>query len=226
MVFAGTFSIYRPLGSYLKVQHLYSRIIRGRSIQLRKIDLRSKQYLNVGCGGNIFENFINLDYQWRPNLDLCWDITRGIPLDDNSLAGIFTEHCLEHIPYAQVCEVLKDFGRMLRSGGTLRIVVPDAELYVDIYERQKAGEKIDFPNGSHSDNALGEDVTPMMIVNRVFRDYGHQFAYDYKTLEVMLKRVGFVDIRQETFLSGRDKALLIDSKKRAHESLYVEASKP
>ena len=214
----------RPIGDYLKVQHFYSRVIRSKKIQLQQSHLQSKRYLNVGSGGNIFDNFINLDYQWRPRLDLCWDITKGIPLKDHSLAGILTEHCLEHIPYPEIGKVLADFRRMLEPGGTLRIIVPDAELYLDIYQREKAGESVDFPRGAHSDNTMQNDVTPMMIVNRVFREFGHQFAYDYRTFEMLLRRAGFVDIRKESFMHGRDQSLLIDSRKRAHESLYVEAS--
>jgi hypothetical protein len=65
-----------------------------------------------------------------------------------------------------------------------------------------------------------------MSVNRAFRGYDHFYAYDAETLHMMLSACGFVDIRKETFLHGRDPYLLIDSSKRADESLYIEASRP
>jgi predicted SAM-dependent methyltransferase len=219
------FSIHRPLKDYLTIQLIYSTIIRGRRCQLRKNSLTSKRYLNVGCGGNLCENFINLDYQWAPNLDLCWDITKGIPLRDNSLQGIFTEHCLEHIPFEDTRNVLVDFKRLLRPGGVLRIIVPDAELFVDAYFKMKAGLKSSL-SWTPGNSSCRDGITPMMMINGVFNGFGHRFAYDYETLEMMLKSAKFVDIRKEHFRCGREGTLLIDYEKRAGESLYVEASKP
>lgn len=188
---------------------------------MNKLENNPKHYLNVGCGENVRHDFINLDYQWRPNIQLCWDITKGLPLPDNSIKGIFSEHCLEHIAYFQCCRVLKEFYRILRPGGVVRIIVPDAELYLDLYQKGKQGESVEFPNLNQQD--LQNRFTPMMVVNSVFRDHGHLFAYDARTLEVMLSKVGFDDIREESFMNGRDNNLLIDSRKRAAESLCIEA---
>jgi len=69
--------------------------------------------------------------------------------------------------------------------------------------------------------------TPMMIVSEALNLGGsHRSAYDYATLEEMLKLVGFVDIRRGSFQYGRDSVLLIDSRHRASESIYVEATAP
>jgi hypothetical protein len=45
---------------------------------------------------------INLDYHWRPGIDICCDITRGLPLPDTYVRGIFSEHCIEHISFEAV----------------------------------------------------------------------------------------------------------------------------
>jgi SAM-dependent methyltransferase len=215
-----------------------SAITRGRRFQLRKSNLRSKSYLVVGTGPTLplNDSFINLDYYWRRNLDLCWDITKGQPLEDDSLSGIFVEHTLEHLSYLDGKKVLMCFYRMLRPGGTLRISVPDFEIYLEVYKRRKSGEKAIFPYGYLDKlGAYGEtpsDTTPMMVINVMSRgtgervDYSHRFTYDYETLELILRRCGFVSIRKESFMHGRDSALLIDYEERADESLYVEASKP
>ncbi len=216
------FSRDRPLGSYSRIQILYSRLIRGNRFQLDKLKNNGKRYLNVACGDNAHPDFINLDYQWRPGIELCWDITKGIPFPARSVEGIFIEHCLEHLTYSQCCGVLKEFRRVLQPGGVVRIVVPDAELYLDLYQQSKEGKFIEFPYVSQQD--LQNGITPMMAVNRVFRDHGHLFAYDAKTLEMMLRNTGFVDIRKESFRTGRDENLMIDSEERKMESLYVEAA--
>ncbi|MEQ8469305.1 methyltransferase domain-containing protein [Coleofasciculus sp. E1-EBD-02] len=207
-----------------KFQKFMSKIFRNNKLQLINNSLTSKAYLNVGCGANRHKDFINLDYYWSPNLDLVWDITKKIPLKDSSLLGIFTEHCLEHISYLDSYKLLRDFKRMLKPGGYLRIVVPDAELFLDIYQRGKLGERVYFPNGLTGYNGVPSSITPLLEINRTFRGHGHRFAYDYATLKIMLLQAGFVDIQKKSFMCGSDRALLIDSEKRAAESLYVEAS--
>lgn len=216
------FSLDRPFGSYSKIQVLYSWLIRGKRFQLGKLKNNGLLYLNLACGDNTHPDFINLDYQWRSGIDLCWDITKGIPFKDCSIKGIFIEHCLEHLTYSQCRGVLKEFRRVLKPGGVVRVVVPDAELYLDLYQKHKQGELVEFPYVSQQD--LHNGMTPMMIVNRVFRDHGHLFAYDAKTLEIMLRNAGFADIQKEGFLIGRDENLLIDSERRKIESLYIEAT--
>jgi predicted SAM-dependent methyltransferase len=156
--------------------------------------------LNVGCGPNIFENFINLDYDWTPKIDICWDITRKpYPLNANSLEGVFTEHCLEHISFEDCEKNLREFYRMLKPGGTLRIVVPDGELYIDIYERRKNGEQIYMPYEKEEGYP-----TPMARMNGIFRNHGHQFIYDFETFRFLLGRAGFRNVKKETFAHGRD----------------------
>ena len=213
------FSFSRPIGSYSKVCFLWSAIIRNRRIQLARMNLRGRRYLNIGCGPNIKPGFVNIDYAWQPGIDLCWDITNGIPFPDGSMQGIFTEHCLEHIAFDKCRDVLRECRRVLKKGGLLRVVVPDAQLYVDLYARFGAGGITKFPYAH-----LNSHETPMMAVNRVFNGYGHAFGYDEETLRNILCDAGFVDIRREHFMCGRDKTMLIDNEWRARESLYMEGS--
>ena len=214
----------RPIGSYLKVQKAYSIILRNKMFQLNKLKESKKKYLNVGCGPNINQNYINLDYLWVPGVDVCWDITKGIPLESESMEGIFTEHCLEHISFSQCKDAINDFYRILQPKGVVRIILPDAELYLDLYEQSKNGKNVEFPYVS--DTEKKNNFTPIMSVNRIFRDHGHLFAYDAETLAVLLKNAGFINIKKESYMSGRCSELLIDTESRKIESLYIEAEKP
>ncbi len=213
-------SLDRPVTSYTKVQNAYSRVIRGKRFHVQRDTIRRKGYLNLGCGPYPIEGFVNLDYHWQPGIDICWDLNQPLPLDDASVRGVFTEHCLEHIPFGACQNALRECRRGLLPGGTLRIVVPDAELYLDLYQRAKRGENVEFPYQT------ANEVTPLICVNRIFRNHGHLFAYDEQTLSGMLRDAGFVDVRRTGFREGRDPRLLVDREERAVESLYLEASAP
>jgi predicted SAM-dependent methyltransferase len=211
--------LIRPFWDYARIRKLYSQFARGSRLQFRP-ELRADRYLNVGCGFNTNNNMVNLDYVWHRGVDICWDVTKRLPWQDGTMKGVFTEHCLEHIPFDACAFAITEFRRILQPGASVRIVVPDGELYIDLYRKAKAGESIEFPYQAP------REVTPMMCVNRIFQEFTHVFIYDADTLGLLLRRAGFVDIKRETYLHGRDATLLLDTKARAVESLYMEASVP
>ena len=89
--------------------------------------------LDVGCGPNIDNKNLNLDYSWRPGIDICCDIMAGLPLRDEYVGGIFTEHCIEHIPFDAALFVFREFYRVMKPNAYVRIVVPDLEIYLENY---------------------------------------------------------------------------------------------
>jgi predicted SAM-dependent methyltransferase len=220
----------REIGSYSRIQTLISGITRNARSQYAGVP-SAKRYLKVGPGSNIDPRFVNVDWQWRPGIDVCLDISKGLHFPDARFDGIFTEHCLEHVSFDECVEVARNFFRILVPGGRLRVIVPDGGLYLDLYQKWKSGDHTPFPylhaeglRDLEADSRCG--FTPMMAVNRIFRGYGHQFGYDYETLEHMLGYVGFVDIRHVSFREGADPVLLIDAEDRRPQSVYVECRKP
>ena len=68
--------------------------------------------------------------------------------------------------------------------------------------------------------------TRMELVNHVFRQgQQHKFAYDFETIEFLLKRNGFQDVRKQVYGRSAMPELCIDREIRETESLYVEAIK-
>jgi ubiquinone/menaquinone biosynthesis C-methylase UbiE len=174
----------------------------------------------VGCGYNIADGFINLDYQWRPGIDLCWDMRVALPFEDGSLDGIFCEHALEHVTADEGLAVLREFRRVLRPNGVARVVVPDAAIYLQAYCRYQRGQTFEIPLAP---SPLPEGVTPLMATGRVFLDHGHRCAYDKETLENQMRRAGFANVQHKAYGVGLDPVLLIDTPRRAVESLYMDA---
>lgn len=217
------FDFKRPLTDYGRVQRAIGALKRNRAVFA---DTRApRALLNMGCGGNIKAEFCNLDYFWRPGVDVVWDVTRGLPFADGYLGGIFTEHMIEHLAFEQTQNLLNECYRVLAPGCTLRIVMPDGEIYLSEYAKHRRGEPIDMPYADR-DKQNNSRATPMYSVNVIFRHHGHLFIWDAETMAAELAAAGFVAIEKQQFMTGRDEALLIDSPYRRIESLYVEAVKP
>ena len=207
----------RSIGSYSKVQLLVSPLLRNNPLRLKFI--KHLEYLNIGCGPYPQDGFINMDLHWMPGVNLCWDLRKGFPFRECSLRGIFTEHCLEHSPFEQSQQFLFSFYKSLKPGGVLRIVVPDAELYISKYVEAKRTQ-VAWPYGEQD-----SEHTPLMLMNHIWLEHGHKAVYDFETLGMMLKKAGFRYVRKEAYHQGRHPMLLRDLEGRQVESMYVEAQK-
>ena len=183
--------------------------------------------MDLGCGRNCHPELINLDYLWHPEVDVCWDIQTGIPFPDGKLKGIFTEHCLEHFPIAKAFYLLKECRRILRPGGILRIVVPDAGMYLERYyerSRKKSAELFPFEAKEFFEGFY----TPILSVNRIYyqdreQAFGHRTMFDFALMEKLLRKAGFEKVEQKKYRKGEDPILLVDTESRKVESLYIEA---
>ncbi len=82
----------------------------------------SPRKLNLGCGTDIKEGWVNLNIVQLPGVDVVHDIEKlPLPFADNSFDEILCQDILEHVEYIPV---LKDIHRILASGGKVHIRVP------------------------------------------------------------------------------------------------------
>ena len=64
-------------------------------------------------------------FPWCGAHCVCYDEARPIPLANDTVAHILSEHCFEHIPEAKLPGILDEFHRVLKPGGWARVAVPD-----------------------------------------------------------------------------------------------------
>lgn len=97
--------------------------------------------LNVGCGNNKLEEYINIDLNKDNKPDVVLDIKQGIPLPDKSVTEIVFFHTIEHIQEIYHLSILMEFWRILKPGGLLFISYPEfkkcAQRYIDNYQGAK-----------------------------------------------------------------------------------------
>jgi len=88
--------------------------------------------LNLGCGGDIVEGFLNIDlYGDTPNV-IAMDV-RKLEFEDNTVDQILASDVLEHFPFREVNQVLKEWARVLKPGGEIIIRSPSLELQAKAY---------------------------------------------------------------------------------------------
>lgn len=89
--------------------------------------------LHLGCGDVDYPGFVNLDARPQPHVHHVQRIDRLKAFADDSVSLIYVSHCLEHFSHLHVVDVLREWRRVLKPGGVLRISVPDFDLMVATY---------------------------------------------------------------------------------------------
>jgi len=83
--------------------------------------------LNIGCGNHFHPAWINIDLVAQSPDVIESDLTRGLPLEDESMDAVYHSHVLEHLSPNDAEVFLRECQRVLKPGGVLRVVVPDLE---------------------------------------------------------------------------------------------------
>jgi predicted SAM-dependent methyltransferase len=180
--------------------------------------------LNIGCHRLMFHhNWINLDvldlsafanhYHYR--FGQC-DIRESLYFGTNTVDAIFTSHMLEHLTYKEGEKFLQECRRVLKTGASIRIIVPDAGLLTQLVvkgDHSKGLKRFDCISDTCE---AAEKLWALLCEN-------HHSAYDLVKLTKVLNRVGFSDVRAHSVHAG-DKLIVtqtIDSFPTL--SLIVEA---
>lgn len=219
--------------------------------------------LNLGAGGQSHPGWIAYDRSRGPlvarsralrglvaatgrlrgssNTPLAWpaqtvvhDVTRGIPQATGAVDAIYSSHMLEHLRRDEARLVLDECLRVLKPGGTLRLVVPDLEVLVRAYLADD--RTVLPPDEPTAADALLQGLQLSLqptggrfvrLAQRVLRSDvgGHRWMYDGPSLINLVQEVGFVDVRRVEFRQGRDlDAAALDHRSPVH--VHLEAFRP
>lgn len=131
--------------------------------------------LHLGCGNIDHKKFINIDGYPHPHVHYVQTIDHLPQFKDGSVDLIYASHCLEHFYYAQTRDVLKEWQRVLRKGGVLRLSIPDFDKLVEIYRVHDQDPDVILPQlMGGQDNVYNFHYTALNIVNlsRLLRTAG------------------------------------------------------
>lgn len=132
--------------------------------------------LHLGCGTQRKEGFTNIDHRTTKATDIVCDI-RKLPFPDACAATIESYHVIEHVPHVEVRDMLREWARVLKPGGTIVLECPDFD--------QTVREYIE-----------GNEY-------RIFNIYGlqrfkgdfHLYGYNEKRMREVLEDTGFEDVQ-------------------------------
>jgi SAM-dependent methyltransferase len=89
--------------------------------------------LHIGCGDCVIPGFINVDIKKFPHVHHATGADNLHFAADQSVDMIYACHVLEHFGRTVFMDVLREWHRVLKSGGLLRVSVPDFRACAEIY---------------------------------------------------------------------------------------------
>ena len=140
----------------------------------------SRQQLHIGCGDARLEGWVNIDLAPYPAVDAVLDVTKSLPY--SGCAFIFAEHFLEHLALPDAARFLERCRAALAPDGVLRLTTPNLDwVWATHYH----------PRTWPTREAAVEDC---LRLNRAFYGWGHQFLYNWQSLETALAAAGFATV--------------------------------
>lgn len=143
--------------------------------------LPSPLMLNLGCGKDVRDKFINIDLFSDDPRVVRMDI-RKLDFSDNSVDLILASDVLEHFSHRQTDDILKEWSRVLAPGAEIIIRCPSLRLQLNAYMRG------DWDADIASYMIFGGQTNP--------GDY-HCVAFDEITIKKHLLAAGFDNISVE-----------------------------
>lgn len=157
--------------------------------------------LNLGCGPNILEGWRNTDIEPIDKRVEYLDASKPFPIEDESLAFIFSEHMFEHLSYQDGKNMLRECYRVLKPNGVLRLSLPTLDFLVNLFinrREKKENEYIEWSIKSFDESGCKDDIIDSkacFVINNFYRLWGHKMLYDIDTIFEMLHNAGFKGVR-------------------------------
>ncbi|MEI6984956.1 MAG: methyltransferase domain-containing protein [Rhodospirillaceae bacterium] len=138
--------------------------------------------LHLGCGQRYIPGFYHIDARPWPHVDYVARIERLDFISDATVDLIYASHVLEHFSRWECLPVLKEWGRVLRPGGVLRLAVPDFAACAKLYYEHGLEDALNGLIGLISGGQRHPD------------DF-HKMVFDEQLLSQLLVQAGFASVR-------------------------------
>jgi len=176
--------------------HIYSPARRPTSkFEIGRYIARSQEpKINIGCGKNILQGWLNVDLY--PHFGAIFmNAAKRWPIGDNVLSACLCEHMIEHVSRDVGQRMLEQAFRTLRSGGLIRVVTPDLGAIARLITEPSTQEATAYIRGIQNFLALPDPITNCKAVNLAFYEHGHRYLYTIAELRHLLEELGFENLQ-------------------------------
>lgn len=143
-------------------------------MRLRRRARRGPLRLSLGCGRSTPSGWCGLDLKRRNAHIHYGDLRRRLPLPDQSVEAILAEHSMEHLFLDDVVRLVEECYRVMKPGGVIRVVAPDALFLARMLldpEEPEVLEQIRIDREIH--RTAIDDNSHWMVANRMSHQWGH-----------------------------------------------------
>ena len=138
--------------------------------------------IHLGCGKRNFgKGWIHIDAVDYPHIS-CNSVF-PLPFDDGVADLIYASHLFEYFDREEALSVLKEWRRVIKPGGILRLAVPDFNVISKLYTEDLY----------QIDTFLGPLYGKMQMNDEIIY---HKTCYDFRSLKDVLRCAGFVKIQR------------------------------
>jgi glycosyltransferase involved in cell wall biosynthesis len=162
----------------------------------RAPDVRSSPgiKLNLGCGDKILAGYVNVDVapsRAGKQPDVLCDLRKLEPFASGTIEEVLAVHVVEHFWRWEVVDILKEWARVLQSGGRMVLECPNLLTACEEFLRNSESGSGPGPEGQRTMWVFYGDPAwkdPLMC---------HRWNYTPQSLGAVMAEAGLVNIRQE-----------------------------
>lgn len=114
--------------------------------------MKALDKINLGCGQRFHPEWLNADLQPASSAVQSVDLSRALPYPNGAFSVVYHSNVLEHIRPGRAEDFMRECARICRTGGVLRVAVPDLEQICRLY-LAKLQEAIRGNSGAREERA-------------------------------------------------------------------------
>lgn len=155
--------------------------------------LRSRR-IEIGAGPYPTTGYVHVDID--PDAEHLEALAHGdrLPFPEGWASELLTIHVLEHVAPPRLHATLREWHRVLASGGVLRVHVPDSAAFMERWLQTRGPERWALNAGITGVYGSKDVRGPEEFPERA----DHQILFDADVLHDVLAGAGFVDIENRT----------------------------
>lgn len=145
--------------------------------------------LYIGCGNDKRAGWINIDADKAFRPDILADAKDLSHLGDGAADELECCHLFEHLTYSDAIEAIKEWHRILRTGGRLFIELPDFKKCAEIIYKNENKDAVYYAMMGLFGQIPG-DMSKVSVYQL------HKYGWTFEGLSEELEKIGFREVRK------------------------------